>query len=251
MILALDDEVPAGGRRGDPARTRRSSSSGRSGSGRALSRLSEPATRRPPPGGPRGELVLLRHGESTSIVEGRFQGRLETPLSPLGERQAALAGGRGSPGPPTRRGPGPGPAAGRDRPFAARARRGHRGRGRGRARRGPRRGRPRRCARARALEIGQGDWEGLHRDEVEARYPAELAAWRRPAGRANAPGGESLRAARRRVRDALEDVVGRPGRGRAGRGPDRTSVGGYPAGPAATRRGRSSSPTTGSSRSPC
>jgi len=39
-------------------------------------------------------LVLLRHGESELIVENRFQGQSETPLSPDGLRQAALAGDR-------------------------------------------------------------------------------------------------------------------------------------------------------------
>ena len=39
-------------------------------------------------------LVLLRHGQSVWLAEGRFQGQADTPLSPLGERQAALAGVR-------------------------------------------------------------------------------------------------------------------------------------------------------------
>ncbi len=41
-----------------------------------------------------GALALVRHGESTWVAEGRFQGQGDPPLSPLGERQAALAGGR-------------------------------------------------------------------------------------------------------------------------------------------------------------
>jgi broad specificity phosphatase PhoE len=39
-------------------------------------------------------IVLLRHGESVHITEGRFQGQADSPLSPLGERQAALAAAR-------------------------------------------------------------------------------------------------------------------------------------------------------------
>ncbi len=42
------------------------------------------------------------------------------------------------------------------------------------------------------LEIHQGEWQGLHRDEIGARYAAELAAWRRAPLEAWAPGGESL-----------------------------------------------------------
>ena len=39
-------------------------------------------------------LVLVRHGESEYIVEGRFQGQAETLLSPAGLRQAALVAER-------------------------------------------------------------------------------------------------------------------------------------------------------------
>src|SRR5690349_5057765 len=39
-------------------------------------------------------LVLVRHGESEFIVEGRFQGQAETPLSGTGRRQARLAADR-------------------------------------------------------------------------------------------------------------------------------------------------------------
>ena len=38
--------------------------------------------------------MLLRHGESQFIIEGRFQGQAETPLSDAGIRQAELAGAR-------------------------------------------------------------------------------------------------------------------------------------------------------------
>ena len=41
-----------------------------------------------------GTLVLVRHGESTWIAEGRFQGRQDPPLSELGVRQAGLVAGR-------------------------------------------------------------------------------------------------------------------------------------------------------------
>ena len=39
-------------------------------------------------------LVLVRHGESEFIVQGRFQGHAETALSPAGLRQAALVADR-------------------------------------------------------------------------------------------------------------------------------------------------------------
>ena len=39
-------------------------------------------------------LVLVRHGESTWIVEQRFQGAADPPLSERGQRQAALVADR-------------------------------------------------------------------------------------------------------------------------------------------------------------
>ncbi|MDQ3448804.1 MAG: histidine phosphatase family protein [Chloroflexota bacterium] len=42
----------------------------------------------------RTTLVLVRHGESTWVAEGRFQGRGDPPLSPLGRRQAASVAAR-------------------------------------------------------------------------------------------------------------------------------------------------------------
>ena len=80
------------------------------------------------------------------------------------------------------------------------------------------------------LEIAQGDWEGLHRDEVVARYPAELEAWRLRPAETNAPGGESLHAADARVRETLERTIAALAAAVPGEGADRTSVGGYPAG---------------------
>ena len=46
------------------------------------------------PDGLDATLVLVRHGESTFIAEGRFQGQADSPLTPLGLRQAALVADR-------------------------------------------------------------------------------------------------------------------------------------------------------------
>ena len=46
------------------------------------------------PDGLDASVVLVRHGESTLIAQGRFQGQAETPLTPIGRRQAALVAGR-------------------------------------------------------------------------------------------------------------------------------------------------------------
>ncbi|MFL5673993.1 MAG: histidine phosphatase family protein, partial [Chloroflexota bacterium] len=46
------------------------------------------------PDGLDATLVFVRHGESTLIAEGRFQGRADTPLTDIGRRQAALVAAR-------------------------------------------------------------------------------------------------------------------------------------------------------------
>jgi broad specificity phosphatase PhoE len=56
-------------------------------------------------------------------------------------------------------------------------------------------------------EIAQGEWEGQLLADVRARWPQELAAWRRTPARSYAPGGESLPQAAARVRSGLEHVV--------------------------------------------
>ena len=53
------------------------------------------------------------------------------------------------------------------------------------------------------IELAQGDWEGRTRDEIVARWPAELAAWRRAPVEHHAPGGESLAAAAVRAEHGL------------------------------------------------
>lgn len=183
------------------------------------------------PSGLQASLVLLRHGESMAIVEGRFQGRLETPLSALGRHQAELAGLRlATPGiPPRIPVPGRPPVEIRHSPLgraaetaeaAAVALRGVHG--------------PAAVGAIRPdpglVEIAQGAWEGLHRDEVIARYPDELEAWRVRPAEANAPGGESIPAAAERVHDSLRAAIAALAQAVPGAGPDRTSVGGYPAG---------------------
>jgi broad specificity phosphatase PhoE len=189
------------------------------------------------PDGLDATLVLLRHGESEWIVEGRFQGQAETPLSAQGRRQAALAAERlatphDSPALPVPRGRpleivhsplartretaeavataiGLGSGGGRDAPGAA----------------------PEPVVVVRPdpgiMEIGQGDWEGVTHDEIMRRWPAELAAWRRRPTEAWAPGGESLTVVQARVRPALASVLGRLGRDHPRGTLDRPQVGGY------------------------
>jgi broad specificity phosphatase PhoE len=77
------------------------------------------------------------------------------------------------------------------------------------------------------LEIGQGDWEGLHRDEVETRYAAELGLWRRRPHEGWAPGGESLSDVQERAAASLKATIERLGAGREPGTGGRGMVAGY------------------------
>jgi len=147
-------------------------------------------------------LVLVRHGESTWVAEGRFQGSQDPPLSDLGRRQAALVAQRleqrdeRTPlpiptGPPIGIWHSPlGRAAETARIVAANQTAAldlH-----------PEQG---------LTEIAQGDWEGKHQSEVRSRWAKELAAWRRTPERSHAPGGEPLLDAVERVRHGLGGII--------------------------------------------
>ena len=191
--------------------------------------MDDPARRRtlsaPKPLIPEGldaTLVLARHGESEYIVEGRFQGQAETPLSPTGLVQAARLGARlarphDAPALPV---PAGAPRELVHSPLA----------------------RTRQTAEAIValspivplvrpdpgfLEIGQGEWEGLHRDDIADRYASVLSAWRRTPVMAWAPGGESLSEVAARLRPAIARVLAVLAEGHAPGSLDRDQVAGY------------------------
>ncbi len=150
--------------------------------------------------GLRATLVLVRHGESTWVAEGRFQGRGDPPLSSLGQRQAGsvatrLAGPAAElflPGQPLS-GIWHSPlqrAAATARVIAA-------------AQHPP----PLLRSNDGLSEIDQGKWQGLTHDQVRARWASTLEAWRDDPTSAQAPGGERLLDAQLRVRDALSGIM--------------------------------------------
>jgi len=171
-----------------------------------------PSTRRRPesratktvdiPAGLHATLVLVRHGESTYIAEGRFQGRHDPPLSPLGRRQAELVAARlaqrdaqtplpipaGAPleiwHSPLSRAAATAQsiAAAQPEPVALHSSRG-------------------------LIEIAQGDWEGQLSAVVRERWADELAAWRRSPATHHAPGGEPISEAARRVAATLDQIL--------------------------------------------
>ncbi len=180
------------------------------------------------PDGLDATLVLVRHGESEFIVEGRFQGQAETPLSAVGLRQAERVGERlahphASPalsvpaGPPleivhsplvrTRQtadeiGRTMADESAFGQPIPTRAEPG-------------------------LLEIGQGEWEGLHRDEIERRWGDVLATWRRRPLEAWAPSGEAIPEVAARLRPAVADMLSRLAEQGVPGSLDRPQVAGY------------------------
>jgi len=148
-------------------------------------------------------LVLVRHGESAWIAEGRFQGHGDPPLSDVGLRQAAAVGARlGAPTEmPSLPVPDYPPLAIWHSPLlraSQTAQAIHDAR---------RAGAPLRSLDT-LIELGQGEWEGLTHDEVRRRWPQELAAWRADPLHHHAPGGEALADALVRARAARETILG-------------------------------------------
>ncbi len=177
------------------------------------------------PAGLDATLVLVRHGETEYIAQGRFQGHAPTPLTPLGERQATAAGMRLSrplepPSLPVPAGP---PRAVVYSPLVRTTQTAERI-GAALATMGI----PTALVAERGLaEIAQGAWEGLLHDEVVERYGEVLRGWRRAPTETQAPGGERLVEVQTRVRNALERMLGELARGRAPGLLEREQVAGY------------------------
>ena len=158
------------------------------------------------PEGLQATLVLLRHGESVMLSEGRLQGQADSPLSALGLRQAELAGARlASRGvPPMLPIPVRPPLEIVHSPLmraAQTAQRAAEALAAGDGVDPPMRREP-------ALaEIAQGRWEGVLRSEVEATDGATLAGWRSRPLEVNAPGGERVVEVAVRVRGAIDRAL--------------------------------------------
>jgi len=168
------------------------------------------------PAGLDAVIVLVRHGETEFIAEGRFQGQTETPLTPRGERQVRRAGLMLTNAHGDLRLPIPETA-----PFLiahsplSRTRRSAELISAELAVAG--RAVPPLRPEPGLLEIAQGEWEGLTDTEISARFGDSLGTWRRWPERAHAPGGESLQEVRLRVEATLTGLLaemaagGKPG----------------------------------------
>lgn len=128
-------------------------------------------------------VYVARHGETTWNVAGRYQGRRESELSPLGVRQAlALAGAMEDAGvrrvvsSPLRR------CTATAQPTAERVRVPVE-------------------TDERLIEIAHGTWEGRLRDEIAANDPARYRAWRDDPAHVRFEHGESIADVLARWRD--------------------------------------------------
>ena len=137
--------------------------------------------------------LVARHGETTWNAAGRYQGRLESELSPLGARQAnALADAMASAGAvrvvssPLRR------CTATAQPAAERAG-------------------VRVETDDRLIEIAHGTWEGRLRDEIAANDPVRYRAWREDPAHVQFEHGENIAQVLERWRDfAVSFAPGAP-----------------------------------------
>ncbi len=137
-------------------------------------------------------IILVRHGETTWNIEGRYQGQEDTPLSERGLEQGHLLakGLRHIPidiciSSPLQR-------SFQTCSFCASLH-----------------GLPVQ-ADARLLEINHGSWEGVLAGDIQKQYPEEFALWHSSPHLVTMPGGgESLDDVRRRARAAFDDYAER------------------------------------------
>ena len=121
-------------------------------------------------------ILLARHGETPWNAEGRYQGQIDIPLSPVGQGQAAALGQRLASLPITRAVASPLSRAQETAKAALGAERAGM-----------------LLTDADLQEIAHGEWEGLLASEIGEKDPARLRAWREEPDSVLMPGGESLR----------------------------------------------------------
>ena len=134
-------------------------------------------------------VYLVRHGESAWNAQGRYQGRLDAPLSELGLRQADLLARRLA-------------SVRLDAVYSAPLQR-----ARVTAERIAAPHNLPVTSEPRLTEIDHGEWNGMPRPEVKRRYPDLARLWRESPERVSMPGGESLADVRQRAMAALDAIV--------------------------------------------
>lgn len=136
-------------------------------------------------------IILIRHGETTWNIEGRYQGQEDTPLSPRGLEQGKLLA-QGLKNIPL------------DVCISSPLQRSYQT--------------CKFCADlhklpvatdARLTEINHGDWEGVLAPDIAKAYPVEFEQWHTAPHLVQMPGegGETLDDVRRRVRAAFDEYA--------------------------------------------
>lgn len=136
-------------------------------------------------------IILIRHGETTWNIEGRYQGQEDTPLSPRGLEQGRLLA-QGLKDVPL------------DICISSPLQRSYQT--------------CKFCADlhklpvatdARLTEINHGDWEGVLAPDIAKAYPVEFEQWHTAPHLVQMPGkgGECLEDVRRRVRTAFDEYA--------------------------------------------
>lgn len=136
-------------------------------------------------------LVLIRHGQTTWNVEGRYTGQSDIPLNEVGRAQARQLAQRLRYSPPDVIITSDLQRAYETAAIVAEV-----------------------CGvplqvDARLREINQGVWEGLHFADIKRRFAAEFAARKAEPLTVAAPGGETVAQVRERTLAAVRDAVTR------------------------------------------
>jgi len=134
-------------------------------------------------------VYLARHGETLFNVEGRLQGRSDSPLTERGERQARQLAERLDPVPLVA------VYASSSARAVTTASLATQGRG------------LEVIPDVRLSEMSMGDWEGMPFPEIDRGWPELVAKYRNYDLSFSAPGGESWLEVQNRVRDAVADIV--------------------------------------------
>jgi probable phosphoglycerate mutase len=134
-------------------------------------------------------ILLIRHGETAWNAERRIQGQLDVPLSPLGETQARLLGGRLKSIRPDAAYTSDSARSARTAEIALE--------GSGLA-----------AVPTPALrECGFGRWEGLVWPEIEKSFPEEARRFRDDPAAHGAPGGETWNQMQARVFQKVREIA--------------------------------------------
>jgi broad specificity phosphatase PhoE len=134
-------------------------------------------------------IVLVRHGETVSNVEGRWQGQSDSPLTDRGRAQAEQLA-----------------AALTDEPLAA-VYSSDLGRAMDTALVVAAPHAVKVTPEARLREIHVGEWSGLNRQEIDARFADMRLAWAERPATMRLPGGETLHEAQERALEFFAEVM--------------------------------------------